>query len=121
MKSNSQDNVVYLIDSRGVITPDNIDSQQRHIKYAYELGQRSPRNRFIVITSSKNSNLTRHYKTSICGNKKEVSESIINKGINSVSIEDLKLKTLFKEEIFTKGEDKNDYWNGLGIFVLNKI
>lgn len=37
------------------------------------------------------------------------------------SIEDLKLKTLFKEEIFTKGEDKNDYWNGLGIFVLNKI
>jgi hypothetical protein len=37
------------------------------------------------------------------------------------SIEDLKLKTLFKEEIFTKGEDKSDYWNGLGIFVLNKI
>lgn len=37
------------------------------------------------------------------------------------SIEDLNLKTLFKEEIFTKGEDKNDYWNGLGIFVLNKI
>jgi hypothetical protein len=37
------------------------------------------------------------------------------------SIEDLKLKILFKEEIFTKGEDKNDYWNGLGIFVLNKI
>jgi len=37
------------------------------------------------------------------------------------SIEDLKLKTLFKEEIFTKGEDKNDYWNGLGIFILNKI
>jgi glycosyltransferase involved in cell wall biosynthesis len=58
MKSNSQDNVVYLIDSRGVITPDNIDSQQRHKKYAYELAQRSPRNRFIVITSSKNSNLT---------------------------------------------------------------
>ena len=37
------------------------------------------------------------------------------------SIEDLKLKTLFKEEIFTKCEYKNDYWNGLGIFVLNKI
>lgn len=40
---------------------------------------------------TRKDNLTRHYKTSICGNKKEVSESIINKGINSVSIEDLKL------------------------------
>ena len=30
-------------------------------------------------------------------------------------------KVLFKEELFTNGEDPNDYWNGLGIFVLNKV
>ena len=36
------------------------------------------------------------------------------------SFKELNLKVLYKEEIFTKGEDKNDFWNGLGIFVLNK-
>ena len=36
------------------------------------------------------------------------------------SIEDLGYKVLFKEEIFTKGEDPTDYWNGLGIFVIDK-
>ncbi len=36
------------------------------------------------------------------------------------SIETLGYKVLFKEEIFTKGEDPNDFWNGLGIFVINK-
>ena len=37
------------------------------------------------------------------------------------SLEQLGYKVLFKEELFTKGEDPTDYWNGLGIFVLNKI
>ena len=36
------------------------------------------------------------------------------------SIQALGYKVLFKEEIFTKGEDPTDFWNGLGIFVLNK-
>ena len=36
------------------------------------------------------------------------------------SIEKLGYKVLFKEEIFTEGEDPTDFWNGLGIFVLNK-
>ena len=36
------------------------------------------------------------------------------------SIEKLGYKILFKEEIYTEGEDPNDFWNGLGIFVLNK-
>ena len=36
------------------------------------------------------------------------------------SIETLGYKVLFKKEIFTKGEDPNDFWNGLGIFVINK-
>ena len=29
-------------------------------------------------------------------------------------------KVLFKEEIMTKGEDKDDYWNGVGVFVINQ-
>ena len=37
------------------------------------------------------------------------------------SLDKLGYKVLFKEELFTKGEDPTDYWNGLGIFVLNKI
>ena len=36
------------------------------------------------------------------------------------SIEKLGYKVLFKEEIYTKGEDPTDFWNGLGIFVINK-
>ena len=32
----------------------------------------------------------------------------------------LKLKTVFEKEIFTTGEDPEDFWNGLGIFVLEK-
>ena len=36
------------------------------------------------------------------------------------SIEKLGYKVLFKEEILTRGEDPNDFWNGLGVFVLNK-
>jgi hypothetical protein len=36
------------------------------------------------------------------------------------SIKKLGYKVLFKEEIYTKGEDPTDFWNGLGIFVLNK-
>jgi len=33
-------------------------------------------------------------------------------------IEDHGFEILHKREIFTKGEDPNDFWNGLGIFVL---
>ena len=36
------------------------------------------------------------------------------------SIQDLGYKVLFKEEIYTKGEDPKDFWNGLGVFVINK-
>ena len=36
------------------------------------------------------------------------------------SIQQLGFKVLYKEEIFTKGEDPNDFWNGLGIFVIDK-
>ena len=36
-------------------------------------------------------------------------------------IEQLGYKVLYKEEIFTKGEDPTDYWNGLGIFVIDKV
>lgn len=35
-------------------------------------------------------------------------------------IKDLKLNVKYKKEIFTKGEDPDDFWNGLGIFVLEK-
>ena len=34
------------------------------------------------------------------------------------SIADSKLKVLYEKEILTSGEDFNDYWNGLGVFVL---
>jgi hypothetical protein len=30
-----------------------------------------------------------------------------------------KVKNLYSKEIFTKVEDPEDYWNGLGIFILN--
>ena len=35
-------------------------------------------------------------------------------------ISGLDLKIIFEKEIFTTGEDPNDYWNGLGIYVLEK-
>jgi hypothetical protein len=35
-------------------------------------------------------------------------------------ISELNLKIIFEKEIFTTGEDPNDYWNGLGIYVLEK-
>jgi len=35
-------------------------------------------------------------------------------------IKDLKLNVKYKKEIFTKGEDSDDFWNGLGIFILEK-
>jgi hypothetical protein len=31
-----------------------------------------------------------------------------------------KLKVLYEQRILTSGEDPNDYWNGLGIFVLKQ-
>jgi hypothetical protein len=31
-----------------------------------------------------------------------------------------KYKVLYKKEIFTSGEDLNDFWNGLGIYILEK-
>ena len=35
-------------------------------------------------------------------------------------IEEKDYKILYKKEIQTTGEDPNDYWNGLGVFVLRK-
>jgi len=35
-------------------------------------------------------------------------------------IKDLNLNVKYKKEIFTKGEDPDDFWNGLGIFILEK-
>ncbi len=35
-------------------------------------------------------------------------------------IKDLNLNVKYKKEIFTKGEDPSDFWNGLGIFILEK-
>ena len=34
-------------------------------------------------------------------------------------IKDLKLNVKYKKEIFTKGEDPDDFWNGLGVFLLS--
>lgn len=31
-----------------------------------------------------------------------------------------KYTVLYKKEIFTTGEDPEDFWNGLGIFILQK-
>lgn len=36
-------------------------------------------------------------------------------------IVDFKYKELYKKEIFTKGEDPRNFWNGLGIFILSNI
>jgi len=33
-------------------------------------------------------------------------------------IQDFKYKCEYKKEIFTKGEDSQNFWNGLGIFIL---
>jgi len=35
-------------------------------------------------------------------------------------IKDLNLNVKYKKEIFTKGEDSDDFWNGLGIFLLSR-
>lgn len=35
-------------------------------------------------------------------------------------INGLDVKIIFEKEIFTTGEDPSDYWNGLGIYVLEK-
>lgn len=35
-------------------------------------------------------------------------------------IKDFKLKCSYLKELFTKGEDPEDFWNGLGIFILEK-
>jgi len=35
-------------------------------------------------------------------------------------IKDFKFKCSYLKEIFTKGEDPEDFWNGLGIFILKK-
>ena len=42
------------------------------------------------------------------------------KAMTERSINDNGMKVLFKEEIMTKGEDKDDYWNGVGVFVINQ-
>jgi hypothetical protein len=42
------------------------------------------------------------------------------KAMTERSISDNGMKVLFKEEIMTKGEDKDDYWNGVGVFVINQ-
>ena len=34
-------------------------------------------------------------------------------------IKDLNLNVKYKKEIFTKGEDPDDFWNGLGVFLLS--
>jgi len=36
------------------------------------------------------------------------------------AIENLNFDVLYNKEIYTSGEDPNDFWNGLGIFVLKK-
>lgn len=36
------------------------------------------------------------------------------------AIDDSNLFVTFEKSIYTKGEDINDFWNGLGIFVLSK-
>ena len=36
-------------------------------------------------------------------------------------IQDFNYKQLYKKEIFTKGEDSKNFWNGLGIFILSNI
>jgi hypothetical protein len=35
-------------------------------------------------------------------------------------IDKIGVKKIFEKEIFTTGEDPNDFWNGLGIYVLEK-
>ena len=42
-------------------------------------------------------------------------------GVQEATNAMLKYNTvLYKQEIKTSGEDPNDYWNGLGIFVVRK-
>jgi poly(A) polymerase Pap1 len=36
------------------------------------------------------------------------------------AIENLNFDVLYNKEIYTSGEDPNDFWNGLGIFLLEK-
>ena len=36
-------------------------------------------------------------------------------------IQDFNYKQLYKKEIFTKGEDSKNFWNGLAIFILSNI
>jgi hypothetical protein len=36
------------------------------------------------------------------------------------AIDDLNLLVSFDKQIYTTGEDPQDYWNGLGIFLLEK-
>ena len=36
------------------------------------------------------------------------------------AIEDLNFKILYDKQIYTGGEDPNDFWNGLGIFLLER-
>jgi len=36
------------------------------------------------------------------------------------AIEDLNFKILYDKQIYTNGEDPNDFWNGLGIFLLER-
>ena len=36
-------------------------------------------------------------------------------------IQDFKYKCEYKKEIFTKGEDPKNFWNGLGIFILSNV
>ena len=36
------------------------------------------------------------------------------------SIKDSGLFIKYQKNIYTKGEDATDYWNGLGIFILQK-
>jgi len=37
-----------------------------------------------------------------------------------IALDKLNANLLYTNEIFTSGEDHKDYWNGLGIFVINK-
>ena len=43
-----------------------------------------------------------------------------NSGAFDKFVEDNNLFITHSKEIFTSGEDKNDFWNGLGVFLLEK-
>lgn len=74
MKNRFEKQVIFLIDSRGIIRAENGDAQRRHKEYAYEIFLINPKSVFYIISAAEVKNekveLGNYHQTYIKSNKR---------------------------------------------------